>query len=951
MLRLGLGISLCFAILGCSNTAPATTVTSTAPNGPALAIPASLTLTGSPAANLAKVTSARVRTLIDADWKFSPKDYDYLGPSTPVNGWQVQPATGITSGQITQLPSLPSAWQSYNVGDDAFNGQPGFAWFQATLPPITRPSVDITFLSVDDNATVWVNGHYMTYHQGWDLPFTIDISSVLKPGGPNVVVVLCENTGGKGGFDAGVTLLEPTGTSGPALAKFDDTAWRTVHLPHDYVSENAHSQSADEAHGFIPVNVAWYRKSLAIPKTAAGNHFWLEFDGVYRDSKVWVNGHLAGEHQSGYTSFYYDITPYVTPGQTAEIAVRVDPTFFEGWFYEGGGIYRHVWLTSVPPVHVGHWGTFVATASLADLTNGAATSATLNIKTDVSNDTGAAAPGVVVQSQILSPSGAVVAQTATSVEAPAGQTGTVAQQIEIDKPALWSLTSRNMYKLVTTISSGGTADVVTTPFGIRTFTYDPDKGLFLNGAHVEVQGTCNHQDLAGIGTALPDNLLAWRVKKLIGMGSNAYRTSHNPPTGELLDACDQQGMLVLDENRHLGNTYMAKSPVGTVFNDPTDLNALILRDRNHPSIFMWSLCNEENPMMGKPEYPVMQKAMEADVKTLDPTRPCTAAEFGWKKGTDVDGVNYNIWAYDADHNNNPGTPMIATEDASEVATRGIYERGNNYEPEYDQNDPFISWGNNLEDAWSNIAKHPWIEGGFSWTGFDYRGEPTPYHWPDVNGGWGVMDMCGFPKAGYYYYQSVWLPATTPVVHLVAPWNPTSTGKTVDVWVYSNAPEVELFVNGTSQGKKNVPSMGHAEWKVPYAAGTLSAIGAKNGQRFGSDQIVTPGPAASIQLRSDISSVKANGEDISPVEVSILDNRGILCTTADNEVTFTVSGPGQIAGVGNGNPTDLEPDYGTKRAAFNGHCMVLVRSTGKPGTIVVTASAPGLPSASYSVTAK
>jgi beta-galactosidase len=492
--------------------------------------------------------------------------------------------------------------------------------------------------------------------------------------------------------------------------------------------------------------------------------------------------------------------------------------------------------------------------------------------------------------------------------------------------------------------------VYDTPFGIRTFIYDPDQGLFINGLHVEVKGTCNHQDFAGIGIGMPDNILSWRISKLISMGSNGYRTSHNPPAAELLDACDRQGMLVLDENRHLGDTYDAKSPAGTVFTDPTDLDAMVLRDRNHPSVFMWSLCNEEGVIMGTPLYGQLQTAMQEHINAEDPTRPCTAAEWGWEGATEVDGLNYSIGDYDSDHINNPNLPMIATEDSSSVSTRGIYavSAAHCYDEAYDNN-LGGSWTSTEENAWSAIATRPFMEGGFNWTGFDYHGEPTPYGWPATNSGFGIMDLCGFPKDNYYYQQSVWLPPTKPVLHILPHWTwPGMQGTAIPVWAYTNGDYVELFLNGVSQGMQAVPPLGHVSWSVNYAPGTLIAVAYKNGVRWASQIVQTAGAPATMAMRSDIYQLRANGEDISPVELSILDANGVLCPTADNDILFTVTGPGRIVGVGNGNPSCLEPDYANQREAFNGKCMVLVRHTAGYGTIVVTAKAAGLPLATFNI---
>lgn len=739
-----------------------------------------------------------------------------------------------------------------------------------------------------------------------------------------------------------------------AGASYDDSSWRTVQLPHDYVVENKFSPDADSDHGFLPTNVAWYRKHIHVPSVAPGAHLWLEFDGVYRDSKVWLNGTLLGEHQSGYTSFYYDVTDTAKPGADNVIAVRVDPSKTEGWFYEGGGIYRHVWLTTVPPIHVGHWGTFV-TSTVEGLSNGTASSASILDQTDIVNET-SSPETATVETDIIDGTGAKVASGTTDVNLGPGLTPAVPIKLSVTNPHLWSPDSPNMYSAETTVLVGNkVVDSYDTPFGIRDIKVDPNLGLLVNGLHVKIQGTCNHQDVAGIGIGVPDNMLAWRVSKLKAFGCNGYRMSHNPPAVELLDDCDQQGLLVLDENRHFGTTYIKKSDLNTPYNDLTDLKDMVLRDRNHPSIYAWSMGNEEVALEGTPHGYEILKAMRDTTKSIDPSRPVTIVNVSWRPDLDfthdldIISLNYNSWRYDTVHKANPALPIESSEFATSYSTRGIYanDAKNAYVAAYDTEAP--SWGSVIHEAWAAIASREWFMGGFIWTGFDYRGEPTPYKWPAINSGFGVMDTCGFAKDNYYYLKANWVAPTTPVVHILPHWNWAGReGQPIKVWVYSNGDEVELTVNGVSQGRQKVPQYGHAEWTIPYAPGSLTAVGYKDGKPFGSDKVETAGAPAALKLRSDITKLNANGEDVSPIEITVVDAKGRTCPTADNNVVFTVSGPGVVAGVGNGNPSSHEPDFASQRMAFNGKCMVLVRATTNGGKIVLHAKADGLPEATITI---
>jgi beta-galactosidase len=730
--------------------------------------------------------------------------------------------------------------------------------------------------------------------------------------------------------------LSPTNT---IAAGFDDQQWQRVQVPHDYVLEGSYSRTNDEKHGYLPLQVAWYRKHFFIPQVDAGKVLHLEFGGIYRDSQVWLNGRFLGRHPSGYTGFYYDITKAARCGAENIIAVRVDPRGFEGHWYEGGGIYRHVYLTALAPLHVAPWGTYVI-SRVPGGDEGASAEAELTLQTTVQND-GAVPAQCGVVSEISGPDGVVLAVKDT-VSVGAGSQQEVTQHGLLRHPRLWSLQTPQLYQLHTTIlQDGRPVDSTQTPFGIRTIRFDPDKGFFLNGQHVEIQGAANHQDFAGVGIAMPDSLQPWRVRRLKEMGCNGWRTAHNPPDTTVLDACDQLGMLVMEENRHLGDSYLGHSPPGTTCTNFSDLDFMIQRDRNHPSVIMWSLCNEEG-LRGKPAGVRMFAAMAQEVRRFDNTRPITCAINGsWLTNgindEDIIGVNYHARDYDGIHQANPRRPMFGSEAANNKMTRGQYVG--------DRAHGWVSCYNLSDKGWVPVITRPFIAGSYTWTGFDYKGEPNPYGWPDVSNNTGLMDSCGFPKDKYYYFEACW--SDRPMVHLMPDrWNWLGQeGQAIRVIAFSNARQVELFLNGRSLGIKTMPPNEHLEWEVSYQPGRLSAKGYTNGKVVAAETLETTGVPARILLSSDRKALQADGEDAEVVAVSIVDGRGRVVRTADNHVSFQLTGRGRILGVGNGNPSDHDPDKAHERNAFNGHCMAIIQAGAAPEVLRLTATSPGLKPAS------
>ena len=741
--------------------------------------------------------------------------------------------------------------------------------------------------------------------------------------------------------------FQKTGNFMPACSiSFDDSDWRALDLPHDWAVELPYQNDLDLVNkGFYPLgrkypatSVGWYRRVFDLPAEDAGKRITLEFDGAYRESMVVFNGFYIGRHSGGYDPFTVDVSDFAYFGQRNVLLVRVDATQSDGWFYEGAGIYRHVWLTKTNPVHVKQWGTFVKSELRSNSTS-------LSILTEVSNHSTASRDARVI-STILDPSGQQVdKQAAAPASIPSGGELSYRQEIVLKQPRLWSLEERNLYKLVTEIQSDGqVVDRCETPFGIRSVGFDAEKGFLLNGKSVKLKGTCNHQDHGGVGAALPDAVQYYRVRKLQEMGCNSIRTSHNPPTPELLDACDQMGMLIFDETR-----MMSSSPEGL-----SQFENLVRRDRNHLSVFMYSMGNEEG-QANTARGTLILTAMKALATRHDGSRPVSIApagaigEGGLAVG-DVAGYNYMDPGAEEFHKKHPDKPVMGTETVSAVGTRGIYitDRAKGFVSSYD---PYTTTGRASAEGWWRFCNaRQWLSGGFIWTGFDYRGEPSPYQWPNISSQYGIIDTCGFPKDSFYYYQSWW--TAKPVLHLFPHWNwPGMEGKEIAVWAYSNLDRVELLLNGKSLGAKDVKKDSHVAWVAKYTPGSMEARGWKDGKQVMTTRRDTTGAAAKLVMRPDREGISADGEDVAMFAVEVQDAQGRTVPVTDNEITFRVTGAGKLIGVGNGDPTDHASDKGALRKAFCGYCMALVQASKTGGSITVEATSPGLASAAVTIAAK
>jgi beta-galactosidase len=737
-------------------------------------------------------------------------------------------------------------------------------------------------------------------------------------------------------FGYGLADFTKTGEFGFAKAGFDDSDWRSLHLPHDWAVELpfVHDDSGTgdnplRGHGYKPLgrrypetSVGWYRREFEIPASDAGRRIWVEFDGAFRDVMVFVNGCFVGRSNNGYLPFRFDLTDFLAYGAKNYIVLRVDASFGEGWFYEGAGVYRHVWLLKTGAVSLGRWESVVRSPLNGD-------TAALSLSTIVENRSDKATK-VKAKWRIVDSRGGTVATAETSGQSiEEGGSATFRANATLAHPERWSVDAPNLYSaLVTVESEGKVLDGERVSFGVRTVVFDPNQGFFLNGKSMKIQGTCNHQDHAGVGAALPDRLQWFRLAVLREMGCNAVRTAHNMPTPEWVDVCDRMGMMVMCETRQLSSSAEAM----------LQLESMIKRYRNSPSVIIWSIGNEENQLQGPmaEQGARIAATMVHRCHELDPTRVVSAAvnadnRRGVSDAVDLVGFNYHLDFPDAFHKDNPTRPIFGSETSSAVSTRGEYT---------------TDWQRNVVDSYHGVYELPelwwkfygerdWTAGGFAWTGFDYRGEPSPFGWPSVNSNFGIVDLCGFPKDYFYYYKAWWRPE--PSLHLFPHWNWNGReGNEIPVWVYSNLDEVELLVNGKSVGSQKVPHLGHLEWKVKFEPGVIEARASKDGKVVWIEKRETTGEPATILLTADRIEIDADGEDIAVLKVQVLDRQGRPVPTASNKIGFKISGNGELIGVGNGNPNCQESDKQPRRSLFNGLAQVIVQSTMEPGSIQIEA---------------
>ena len=744
---------------------------------------------------------------------------------------------------------------------------------------------------------------------------------------------------------------------GPYAANFNDSTWQEVKVPHDWVSILPYADVASHSHGYKTVgykypetSVGWYRKTINIPACDLGKHIALQFDGIFRNARVWFNGFYMGTEPSGYATQVYDVTEYVNYGGDNLICVRADATLEEGWFYEGAGIYRDAWLMKSAAVGVAPFGTFV----YADLKQ-PYDKVTIYVETEVNNHS-LTTQQCEVSHRLLDADGREVAKSESStIMLRAKQTlNSQLLTLNLNTPHLWSPADPYLYKVETTVKvDGRVTDVYETTTGIRDIEFDADRGFLLNGQPLKLKGVNLHQDHAGVGAAIPDALQAWRIKQLKKMGCNAYRASHNPMTPALLDICDREGILVIDENRLTGiNEEHLRL-----------LERMIKRDRNHPSVILWSNGNEEWGMENTIQGTRIAAAMREYTHLLDPTRHSTIANAGGRemvKGLDVVGFNY-IVQNDVDNQkkNNPTWKIVGTEETTGCGTRGWYFKDEKYPGRMVSLNRTMeqNYENIIERGWKFYDERPWAAGLFYWTGFDYRGEPNPLSYPAHDSEFGILDYCGFPKDEAYYLKSWW--TDEPVLHIFPHWNLQGhEGEEVEVWAYSNCDEVELTVNGKKLGRQPMPRNGHLKWKAVYQPGRVEATGYKNGKRILTKTIETTKAAAKVVLKADRHQIAADGQDMAIVNIELHDQKGRFVPNACPVLTFCLEGDANIIGCGNGDPSYLGSDHPDKQPchtfsipAFNGRAQVLIQSGKLPSTVTLKCTADGLKYGLLTITTK
>jgi len=775
----------------------------------------------------------------------------------------------------------------------------------------------------------------------------------------------------------------------------NDASWETVDLPHDFMLEGKGQaivvpggraggggnrgtplpekpegpfdprSPGGNSNGYLNGGLGWYRKTFELPESARGRHVFVEFEGVYMNAEVWLNGKSLGTRPYGYSTFEYELTPYLTYGRERNVlAVRVNVQQPSTRWYSGAGIYRHVWLTTTSPVHVAHWGTTVRTPEITPAR------ARVAIGTDVQNQ-GSASANVVVETRIMDRAGRLVNRGEARGSIAANASHSFSTEVLIPQPHLWSITDPYLYLVTTRVSveAGGSsvvADAVDTTFGVRTIDFTPDRGFLLNGVRVPLRGVCLHHDLGALGAAAFDRGIERQLQIMKSMGVNAIRTSHNPPAPALLDFADRMGLVVMDEVFDEWKQNKTRFGYGQFFDEwsERDVRDFVRRDRNHPSVIMWSIGNEIPEQRNAQNGEAMAERLASFVRAEDPTRPISAGmnnptqalDTGFAKPLQLFGVNYNLGVYERVKT----FKSFASETSSNYSSRDEYNlvlkdgtltiqnQLNNHCTSYDLD--FPRWGNTADAQFQSMRKAPWIAGEFVWTGFDYIGEPTPFSWPNRSSSFGIVDLAGFPKDRYYLYQSQWQP-DKPMVHILPHWNWSDEfrGKAIPVWAYTNADSVELVLNGKSLGVRTWSGVSelHLTWQVPYEPGTLLAIATKAGKVVARDRIETTGPATRLELVPDRSLIRGDGQDLSFVTVRLLDARGRLVrSAATHQIRYELRGGGAIAGVDDGDPTNHEPFKGPTpdRAihnAFHGLGLAIVKSSRTGAVLTLRATADGL----------
>jgi beta-galactosidase len=874
----------------------------------------------------AKVEDAAELLVVRGEWKFNKGDNTlWKNPDFNDGSWQTV--------------KLPATWEEHsNYTEDNV-----FGWFrrELTVPAdLQGKDIYINVGKIDDADETFFNGvkvggmgHFPpNYVSAWDISRHYKVPhEIIHNDGKNIIAVrVFDGIQGGGIYNDGMRITE---------GMFESTS------------------PGGSGGGYINAGTGWYRKIFKVPENVKGKRASIEFDGVYMNSDVWLNGVHLGNRPYGYSSFQYELTQYLKFGDEKNVlAVRADVQQPCSRWYSGAGIYRHVRLTITDPVHIAQWGTYVTTPEVSE------NEATVRVETKIQNQSGSAQQ-VMLETIVLDDIGTKVIKGSSILTVKADSISTFEQFLKVPKPKLWSLENPRLYRIESNVRTNDrTVDASITPFGIRTFEFTVDKGFFLNGKHVTIKGVCEHHDQGSLGAAVHKRAIERQLEILKTMGCNAIRTSHNPPDPALLDLCDRMGFLVMDESFDEWKQSKTMFGYGRFFDEwsERDLTDMIHRDRNHPSIILWSIGNEIPEQENANAYEMSKRLVDICHKE-DSTRPVTSAcnlaeaadKNGFSKPLDVFGINYQLPLYGMFKGK---AKLVGSETASAVSTRGEYnlilENGT---PSIKRqlNNQCSSYDDSTAQSYLKAMKNaPWFAGEFVWTGFDYIGEPSPFPWPSASSYFGMVDLCGFPKDRYYLYQSQW--TDKPMVHILPHWNWQGfEGQEIPVWCYSNCESVELFLNGKSIGEKKFSDTKdlHLVWKVPYTAGTLKAIAKYKGKTVCTDEVQTAGAQARIILSPDRIKINADGDDLSNIKIEIVDKDGRVCPNADNLVKFKIEGMGIIAGVGNGNAASHESFKANERKAFHGLCLAIVQSKRIQGTIRLSAESEGLEAAEVLIQVK
>ncbi len=944
------------------------------------------------------MSAPRQRLSFNANWSFQKVAVAERAAISLGAGYDLQKWRWKSGSDLTALSGSTAGtdWRDAGPTTDVFAAQSGFAWYRTTLAPRAsgaKTPLILRFSGVDDNATVYFNGQKVFTHQGYGQAFQVPLDALWTANTPGEIAVLIENTAGPGGIGEVGLQIGPIVEAPTPRLDFDESKWRQLNLPHDWGIEGPFDINFPGETGKLPwPGSAWYRKRFNVPQSDKGRRISLEIDGAMSNAVVYLNGQRVGGWPYGYASWAVDLTPFIQFGKENTVAIRLDNLPESSRWYPGGGIYRNVWLSKTNAVHVAHWGTQVTTQV-------AGANASVRARTTLQNETSAPAE-VRLTSTILDANLKAVAKDVTRVQLGAGATQIADLQISVPNAKLWSLQNRHLYTLISQVERGNQVlDRTQTPFGVRTIKWDVQNGFLLNGVRVPLQGVCMHHDLGALGAAWNTRAAERQLQILQRMGVNAIRTSHNPPAPELLDLCDRMGFVVMDEFSDTWKRAKKRNGYATLFDQwaEKDVRALVRRDRNHPSVIMWSTGNEVGEQNNAAGHEI-SRFLSKIVASEDSTRPTTsgnnntqAGYNGYQNTIDVFGYNYKPGEYGRFRVANPAIPLYGSETASTISSRGEYlfpvtenKSGGEFDLQMSSYDIYAPpWATTPDAEFEGQDRNPFVAGEFVWTGFDYLGEPTPYNSdvtnllnyadpverakaaeelaalgrvkvPSRSSYFGIVDLAGFPKDRFYIYQARWRP-NLPMAHILPHWNwAERVGQVTPVHVYTSGDEAELFLNGQSLGRKKKGQYQYRlRWNdVIYQPGELRVVAYNRGVRWAESSTKTTGAASQIGLAPDRSTIKNDGQDLSFVTVKIADSSGQMVPRSKNQLQFQIEGPGEIVATDNGNAIDLTSFSSKTRRAYNGLALVIVRAkAGQSGKITLRAQSSGLQSAATTISTR